>query len=153
MALEIERKFEVSVADFKKLAELHEVVHIDQGYLILRDGFHTRVRICTSPSMVEASFASKVGSGMVRDEYEETISLDHAKILLKQSLRALQKQRIKVKHKGFVWDVDYFVDHGLAVAEIELPSEDAPFSKPEWAGKEVTGEKKFSNIRLAHEIK
>jgi len=34
------------------------------------------------------------------------------------------------------------------VAEIELPSEDAVFDKPDWIGPEVTGEKRYYNSSL-----
>jgi CYTH domain-containing protein len=40
-------------------------------------------------------------------------------------------------------------NEGLIVAEIELSSESEPFSKPEWLGKEVTGDVKFYNSQLS----
>nr|WP_218280172.1 hypothetical protein [Verrucomicrobium spinosum] len=35
------------------------------------------------------------------------------------------------------------------MAEIELPSEDAPFDKPSWAGAEVSHDPRYFNSRLA----
>ena len=35
------------------------------------------------------------------------------------------------------------------MAEIELPSEDAPFEKPDWIGEEVTGNARYYNSMLA----
>lgn len=153
MALEIERKFKVSVKDFKALSTTHKVLVIDQGYLILQDAFHSRVRVSMAEGVAEATFCSKVGTGMIREEYEEKISLDHAKVLLSKSLKIVRKQRLKIHHEGLIWDVDYFVDHDLAVAEVEIPHKDYEILKPDWAGKEVTNDKAYSNIRLAKEIR
>ena len=44
--------------------------------------------------------------------------------------------------------VTVLVSAGLIVAEIELPSEDAVFEKPDWIGQEVTGEKRYYNSSL-----
>ena len=156
MALEIERKFAVTIEDFKKLAGQYRAARIDQGYLVLAEGFHSRVRIQTdleSKEVICATFTSKLGSGMVREEHEDSVSISHARILLKRSLKVVHKQRLEVKYKGLTWEVDYFVDHDLAVAEVELPSVDHKFEKPDWAGKEVTKDKKYSNIRLAKDQK
>lgn len=152
MVLEIERKFEMEVRDFKLLAKSNPVIFIDQGYLILKTDYHLRVRVCNFSDDVlryESSIASKTGSGMSRYEYEQTVETQHALLLLKQSLKRVRKQRIKIKHKGLVWDVDYFLGHNLAVAEVEIPCEDFPIARPPWVGDEVTGVKKYSNIRLA----
>ena len=50
----------------------------------------------------------------------------------------------------FTFEVDEFHDEnqGLVVAEVELSSEDELFDKPQWLGKEVTGQKKYYNSRL-----
>ena len=37
---------------------------------------------------------------------------------------------------------------GLRVAEIELPAENTPFEKPEWAGQEVSGDARYYNSSL-----
>ncbi len=48
------------------------------------------------------------------------------------------------------FEVDEFhgENEGLVVAEIELPAEDAAFSRPEWLGEEVTGDKRYYNSML-----
>ena len=38
---------------------------------------------------------------------------------------------------------------GLVIAEIELQSEDQPFSRPPWLGKEVTNDNRYYNSNLA----
>ena len=63
----------------------------------------------------------------------------------------IDKTRYIVKADGdLVFEVDEFYgeNEGLTVAEIELPSEDTVFSKPEWLGEEVTGEVKYYNSML-----
>jgi CYTH domain-containing protein len=36
----------------------------------------------------------------------------------------------------------------LIVAEVELESEDQPFTKPDWVGEEVTGDPRYFNSNL-----
>lgn len=38
---------------------------------------------------------------------------------------------------------------GLIIAEIELPSEDTQFDKPQWLGKEVTQDTTYYNSTLS----
>ena len=54
-------------------------------------------------------------------------------------------------HEGATWDVDEFLgdNAGLVVAEIELTSEDQPFARPSWLGKEVTEDSRYYNSNLA----
>ncbi len=40
-------------------------------------------------------------------------------------------------------------NEGLVIAEIELSEEEESFSRPEWLGKEVTGETKYYNAALS----
>ena len=39
-------------------------------------------------------------------------------------------------------------NEGLILAEIELSSEDEPFEKPAWLGKEVSGDRRYYNSML-----
>jgi adenylate cyclase len=56
-----------------------------------------------------------------------------------------------VKKKSHVFEVDVFLgeNEGLVVAEIELEAEDSPFEKPNWLGREVTGEVAYYNSFLS----
>ena len=53
-------------------------------------------------------------------------------------------------YDGKVFEVDEFYgeNSGLVVAEIELSSEDEAFSRPEWLGEEVTGDRRYYNSML-----
>jgi adenylate cyclase len=63
----------------------------------------------------------------------------------------VEKYRHKIPYKGNVWEVDEFLgeNKGLVVAEIELKSEEQAFEKPDWIGKEVTHDKRYTNSNLA----
>lgn len=150
MNKEIERKFLISVETFKELAKKNPPMMLDQGYYVLKKGFHTRVRIVNNK---EASITTKTGSGMVRTEYEQSLDLDHAQIIFSECQKVLRKQRIKFEYHGKTWDIDFFIDHNIAVAEVELTSEDEHFAIPSWVIKEVTGDKKYSNIALSKSVK
>lgn len=149
MNLEIERKFLIKPQFIKSLKALPKKT-ITQGYLTLGHKYHTRVRLITSlPGKNQGFITSKIGSGLVRQEYEEPLSLEHVKILLTHCLKILVKERRQVKYKGLIWDIDYFPDYDLWVAEVELTRQNQKITLPEFIGKEVTGQKKYSNIKLA----
>ncbi|WP_370661942.1 CYTH domain-containing protein, partial [Massilia alkalitolerans] len=62
----------------------------------------------------------------------------------------VEKYRRRIEHAGFTWEVDEFLGEnaGLVVAEIELPSEDTVFDRPDWIGREVSGDKRYYNSSL-----
>ena len=62
----------------------------------------------------------------------------------------LVKTRYLEKQGDFTWEVDVFAreNQGLVVAEIELPTEDAEFSRPAWLGQEVSGDVRYYNANL-----
>lgn len=51
-------------------------------------------------------------------------------------------------HHTFEVDEFYGENEGLTVAEVELASEDEPFVKPAFIGKEVTGDVRYYNSQL-----
>jgi adenylate cyclase len=62
----------------------------------------------------------------------------------------VEKVRHRIDHAGHTWEVDEFLGEnaGLVVAEIELGAEDEAFDKPDWIGREVTGDKRYYNSSL-----
>jgi adenylate cyclase len=64
---------------------------------------------------------------------------------------AIDKMRYEIKSGKHVFEVDEFFgeNEGLVLAEIELASEDEAFQKPEWLGKEVTGDYRYYNAYLS----
>ena len=148
MAQEIERKFLVK-GDYKGLVT--KETRITQGYLSSVPERTVRVRIKGDKGFLTIKgIGSK--SGASRFEWEKEISVEEASTLLKIcEPGVIDKTRFIVPERtGLEFEVDEFYgeNEGLTVAEIELPSEDFPFEKPEWLGKEVTGDVRFYNAML-----
>ena len=64
--------------------------------------------------------------------------------------RKFDKTRYLVRSGQHVFEVDEFYgeNEGLTVAEVELSSEDEPFVKPAFIGREVTGDVRYYNSQL-----
>ena len=145
MATEIERKFLVRGTDWRS----GDPVRFSQGYLN-RDKHRTvRVRIAGGKAFLTIK---SVTQGATRAEFEYPIPLQDAEQLLKLSDGPIiEKDRYRIVHDGALWEVDEFRgdNAGLVLAEIELKSEDQPFSRPTWLGEEVTQDRRYYNSSLA----
>jgi len=148
MAQEIERKFLVK-GDYKKYVS--KETKIVQGFLCTVPERTVRVRIKGDKGFLTIKGIGNK-SGASRYEWEKEISLLDAKDLMAIcEPGVIDKTRYLVKADGdLVFEVDEFYgeNEGLTVAEIELPSEDKEFSKPEWLGTEVTGQVDYYNSML-----
>jgi adenylate cyclase len=148
MAKEIERKFLVK-GDFKPFVT--KKTRITQGYLSSVPERTVRVRIKGDKGFITIKGIGNE-SGASRYEWEKEIPVEEVKELLKIcEPGVIDKTRYIVPEKsGLKFEVDEFYgdNEGLVVAEIELPSEDHPFEKPEWLGEEVTGDVKYFNSML-----
>lgn len=145
MAIEIERKFLV-VGDAWRDAP---PVFYSQGYLNRDKARTVRVRIAGEEAFLTIKGTSV---GARRAEFEYPIPVWDARELLALCEQPLiEKNRRKVLHEGFVWEVDEFLGEnlGLVVAEIELSAEDAVFAKPDWVGDEVTEDARYFNSNLS----
>ena len=91
-------------------------------------------------------------SGASRYEFEKEIPVADAKDLMKIcEPGVIDKTRYIVQaNNGLFFEVDEFhgENDGLTIAELELPSENTPFEKPEWLGEEVTGDVRYFNSML-----
>ena len=148
MAQEIERKFRVK-GDYKN--HVIKDTKIVQGFLSTVPERTVRVRIKGDKGFLTVKGIGNE-SGASRFEWEKEISVEDAKDLMAIcEPGVIDKTRYIVKADGdLVFEVDEFYgeNEGLTVAEIELPSEDTVFTKPEWLGEEVTGEVKYYNSML-----
>jgi CYTH domain-containing protein len=65
----------------------------------------------------------------------------------------IEKRRYRVPHKGFTWEVDVYEGalEGLVVAEVEMKKETDLPALPAWLGREITGDRRYSNQALATE--
>ena len=147
MALEIERKFLVS-GDFRP--HVSGSSRIVQGYLCSSAGKTVRVRIKGEKGFLTIKGPTLPGS-CSRFEWETQIPLKDAEERLRLcDSGVIDKVRHLVKAGDHVYEVDEFSgeNKGLVVAEIELSSEDEDFERPEWLGREVTGERRYYNSCL-----
>lgn len=147
--LEIERKFLVTSESFKSQAYKSEL--IVQGFLNTHPERTVRIRIQGSKGFLTIKGISNE-AGTIRTEWEKEISLSDAEMLLKMCEQGIiEKTRYEVKVENHIFEVDEFLgkNEGLTVAEIELSSENESFEKPNWLGKEVTGDLKYYNSQLS----
>ena len=147
--IEIERKFLVKNDSFKAIAFTQN--QIAQGYLSSVPDRTVRVRIKSNKGFLTIKGASNAG-GLSRFEWEKEIPIDDAKnLLLLCEAGVIDKTRFEVKcgHHTFEIDVFHGNNNGLIVAEIELETETDSFEKPDWLGKEVTGNIRYYNAYLS----
>ena len=147
MALEIERKFLVD-GEFKSQAYAQS--HIVQGYISSARGRTVRVRIRDDKGYLTIKGPSDIG-GWARFEWEKEIPLGEAVQLMKLCEPGIiDKTRFLVKSGKHIFEVDEFYGEnlGLVMAEVELAYEQEPFEKPDFIGKEVTGDRRYYNSQL-----
>ena len=147
--IEIERKFLVISDAFKDQAQ--QKFRIIQGFLNRNPERTVRVRLKDGKGMLTVKGLSS-NDGLSRFEWEKEISKNDAKALLEFCEKGvIDKLRYEVKVDNHVFEVDEFFgdNEGLVIAEVELQSEDETFSKPDWLGKEVTGDIKYYNSQLS----
>ena len=149
MTLEIERKFLVK-DEFKNFVT--KSYKIAQGFLSTVPERTVRVRIRDNKGFITVKGRSNK-SGTTRFEWEKEIPLEEAqKLLVLCEPTIIEKIRYIIPTSNELYfEVDEFLgkNRGLLIAEIELPSEDFQFKKPNWLGKEVTGVVKYYNSMLA----
>lgn len=145
---EIERKFLVKGAYKKFATKKYAIV---QGFLSTKPKRTIRVRINGEKAFLTIKGLGNK-SGTTRFEWEKEISISEATALLKISKpKRIEKTRYIIPtNNNLFFEVDEFFgdNEGLTIAEIELPSEDTQFKKPEWLGKEVTGDVRYFNSML-----
>jgi adenylate cyclase len=148
MAQEIERKFLVLSPAYKAAAV--KQTRITQGYLSSVPERTVRVRIKGSAGFITVKGIGN-DSGASRYEWEKEIPVPEAEELLKIcEPGVIDKTRYEVKAGNHTFEIDEFYGEnlGLTVAEVELSNEEDHFVKPEWLGKEVTGEVNYYNSML-----
>lgn len=153
MGIEIERKFLLANDDWR--AAVTQSKHIAQGYLVnvraLREGTaRASVRVRISGEQAWLNIKS-VQLGIARAEYELPLPLADAQSMLATMCDGvLEKTRHYVDIDGWLFEIDEFLgdNHGLLVAEIELPAMDAVFPRPAWLGREVSDVSRYYNVNL-----
>jgi len=156
VAKEIERRWlvpfgcDTDTADYALL--------LRQGYLSLNKN---TVRARTSQKCYANAASDPKGfltvkfdlSSTVRDEYEYEIPFDDAVSMIDSTMLIVEKTRWIIKHKKYTYELDVFIgsNAGLVMVEVEFESEEERdyFTAPQWFGREVTHERKYTNAALA----
>ncbi len=146
MSIEIERKFLVT-GDFKSQACSSS--RIRQGY-IASGRCTVRVRIRDDKGYLTIKGPSD-SAGLSRYEFETEVPLRDAEELMRLCEPGIvDKRRYLVRAGRHVFEVDEFYgdNEGLVVAEVELSDEQETFEKPDFIGREVTGDRRYYNSHL-----
>jgi CYTH domain-containing protein len=147
--IEIERKFLVNSTAFKD--EAFKSTRIIQGFLSTDKERTVRVRLKGDVGYLTIKGKS-TNDGLSRFEWEKELPKTEAEALLKLCLKGIiDKIRYEIKVDNHIFEVDEFFgdNEGLTVAEVELITETETFTKPNWLGKEVTGDIKYYNSQLS----
>lgn len=146
MPKEIERKFLVVSDGYKSSPRKY----YKQGYLSVEPDKTVRIRVVGDKGFLTVKGRN---NGISRAEYEYEIPAADANDMLDNLVKTgvIEKWRYVCAVDGKKWEVDEFLgdNAGLVVAEIELQSEDEPFTKPAWAGDEVSGDERYYNSSLS----
>jgi adenylate cyclase len=146
---EIERKFLVKWLP-DNLKQSRRFV-IEQGYLATESAGR-QVRLRKTGKTTSLTF--KVGRASHREEREVKLSQKQFAALWPGTVgRRLRKVRYEIPWDNVMIEIDIYRGRhaGLVVAEVEFPNSAScrTFKAPWWFGREVTGEKRYSNVRLA----
>jgi adenylate cyclase len=150
VGVEIERKFIVDT--LPGADQLGPGRRLQQGYLAEEDDVEVRIRIADG----SAGLTVKAGRGLSRTEVEVPLDPDAAQALWPHTAgRRIEKTRYRPRVGSTVADVDVYGGDlsGLRIAEVEFSSEAeaAAFQPPAWFGREVTGQREWSNAALARQ--
>lgn len=146
MAVEIERKF-LLADDTWRLHVMRSETLCD-GLVAAEAGRKVRVRLYEARSTLTVKSKEEAGA---RAEFEYEIPRQDAlEILAKHCSDVITKTRHYVTFQGFTWEIDEYGDQlaGIVIAEVELPSLDAPLPLPPWAGEEVTGRAAYKKVNM-----
>jgi len=149
---EPERRFLVDREAYERLHKSKAPANIEQVYLDESGDWSVRSR------KIEKSGRNTYLMTMKRSKsfgvcYEiEVPGTRHGhEQMLAHAGRCLRKTRTEIRlPKGLKAEIDDFLPSGLdlIIVEVELPSIDHEFQKPDWFGKEITGQKELSNAEI-----
>lgn len=152
--IEIERKFLTKNSDWKNLISYSQ--SLKQAYLLSSKEITLRVRTINQSEAFLTIKGKNLNSGLSREEFEYSIPFAEAEEMIKSFCRGktIAKTRYICFFEGKRWEIDEFEGElaGLTVAEIELENENEIFAKPNWIGKEVTGDPAYYNAVLWKKI-
>jgi CYTH domain-containing protein len=147
-AVEVERKF--LVARRPAPADVGDGIEITQGYLAVEDEREVRLRRKGSRCLLTV----KTGSGLVRSEHEVELGPEQFDRLWPATEgRRVEKTRFTIALGSLTAELDVYRGAlgGLETVEVEFPNAAAAtaFEPPTWFGRELTGDRRYANKRLA----
>ena len=149
MAKEIERKFLVASDGWRQKAKLGKSF---RQAIIFSEGDRTlRIR-AIDRKRARLTIKIAIKGHLSRHEFEYDVPIKDAEELLKLANGSMiTKTRYEVTHAKHMWEIDVYGGdlEGLIVAEVELKSEKEQPELPDWLGREVTGDPRYSNKALA----
>ena len=154
MAIETERKF-LLTSDAWRREAVTPPERLVQGYFPRAGGDPTvRVRISGANGFLTVKGRPRDDASLSRSEFEYVIPAEEAESMLAEFCgdRIVKKLRYTFPAAdGLQWEIDEYLElnAGLFTAEIELPGPDAPFPRPPWLGKEISGDPRYTNAALS----
>ena len=150
MGIEIERRFLVTDEAWIQACHLILPKDIVQGYLV-SGPVSLRVRRTTYNGHSRTMIGIKGVGEIERPEFEYIIPENDFVDMLELCGSMLIKKKRYCIRDGHDWEIDEFsgIHEGLVIAEVELLFSDEPVDVPQWAGKEITGDVRYSNAYLA----
>lgn len=153
MGIEIERKFLLGGDSWRNAVSESE--RMAQGYLVSAQALHdgtarASVRVRRSGERAWLNIKS-AQLGIERAEFEYLVPISDAEQMLADLCDGVvEKIRHHVIVEGVLFEIDEFFGEnaGLVVAEVELPTADAAFPRPEWLGREVSHLARYYNVNL-----
>ena len=144
--IEIERKFLVKDDQWPRSEDR---IVMRQGYMARQGNLVCRVR--QKDDQFYLSIKARIDN-LSSYDYEYPIPEQDGQIMLDKlcDSSAVLKTRHLVMQGDLTWEIDEFHDEnaGLVVAEIELPSAEHFFEKPDWLAEEVSDDKRYTNYAL-----
>lgn len=147
MPVEIERRFLVVGRPW----EGHAGTPLAQAYVAEQEGRTVRVRVAGDVGTLTIKGPS-VGASRYELELPLDVAVIHELLAALSPPGRIEKVRYEIPGPdGRTWEVDVFsgTNAGLVLAEVEIEAEDAPVVLPDWVGREVTTEGRYTNAALA----
>lgn len=154
---EIERRFLLKMAP--KSIGFDENLDIQQHYLSEKDDpIVERIRMSKNrftdePISYYHTTKERLSDMSVREIEKEITFEEFIDYAVKTKRKISKSRHIKKTDDNLKWEIDLFGGYTLAIAEIEIPTEDYDLKIPEWLEPyiimEITGMHQFSNSNLA----
>lgn len=155
-SVEAERRFIIKRESYNTLQKPYAPLKIEQVYLQKSGNWAIRSRKINQDGKIKYKITMKHEKSFGED-YEIELpgnKYGHEQILAHAGKCIHKTRNIIEISGGLIAEVDDFKPSGLdlIIAEVELPNINHGFEKPDWFGKEVTGQKAFSNAEIFRKL-